>query len=137
MKFSNKILPSSLKNTLKKSGKQFGGDLLKLLIIEELEGKKAVKINFGFQQNASMYDLGPDVEGNLKRLKNSAQEDYTKLVSRVASHTFGDNVGGYVKSYDMDKGDGSWDLVITDIGYDGNWLTICVYLVPNGFEISE
>lgn len=84
-----------------------------------------------------MYDLSGDVAKLIDSMKAGDKTSYDKLVARVASHTFGDNVGSYVSSYSLSSGDGVWKLIVADLGYDGNWLTANAYLIPEGFEISE
>lgn len=137
MKYTSKLIPAELKATLKKSGKTFGEDLLKLITVDELDSKKVLKIDCSFGQNASMYDLSGNITKTLQEMKQKDKSGYDKLISRVASHTFGDNVGSYVSSYDLPGGEGKWKLSIVDLGYDGDWLTVSAYLIPEGFEITE
>jgi len=137
MKYTSKLIPKELKATLKKTGRVFGEDLLKLLVVDEHDSKKVLRIDYSFGQNASMYDLSGDITKSLKEMKQKDKSGYEKLINRVASHTFGDNVGSYVSAYDLPSGEGKWKLSIVDLGYDGDWLTVSAYLVPEGFEITE
>ena len=52
-----RILPKSLKDILKTVGKNFGENINTYLVEEELDGKKAIKIDFDLSVNASMFDM--------------------------------------------------------------------------------
>ena len=129
-----RMLPKSLKDILKTVGKNFGENINTYLIEEQLDGKKAIKIDYDLSVNASMFDVD-DKTSSISKLKNDDNQSFLELVNRVGIHLFGDNVSVFHKEHQADKGDGHWEVVIDNFKDDETWVTPVVFLVPHGIDL--
>ena len=129
-----RILPKSLKDILKTVSKNYGENINTYLVEEELDGKKAIKIDFDLSVNASMFDM-EDKTSSISKLKSDDSQKFQELVNSVGIHLFGDNVSVFHKEHQADKGDGYWEVIIDNFKDDDFWLTPVVYLLPNGIDI--
>mgnify|MGYP003971977307 FL=1 len=131
MSYNFKNLPKSLKKTLKTVSKNYDFKIEDCLVLTEKEGKNVVYIDFKFEQNEMMYDV---FDTSLEDIISNQSSELPLVLNKVGAHLFGDNVNEYQKTYENDKGDGSWEILIENLICD-DWLTVDVFLIPTDFEI--
>lgn len=132
--FNVRKLPKSLKDTLKSAGKQFGENLNPYLLESSMDGETAVLLDYYLAINASMFDV-PVTTSKASQLKATNTSGFESLATKVGIHLFGDNVSEFKKVHEADKGDGHWEIVISDFKDDDSWLVPVVYLVPHGIAL--
>ncbi len=129
-----RILPKSLKDILKTLSKNYGENINNYLIEENLDGKKAIKINFDLSANGFFFGMEGKTS-SISKLKNEDSQNFQELVQKVGVHLFGDNVSVFHKEHPADKGDGHWEVIIDNFKDDDMWVTPVVFLVPHGIDL--
>jgi hypothetical protein len=69
-----------------------------------------------------------------KIIENKTSE-FPTLIHTIGMHLFGDNVSEFYNNHPLDKGPGSWEIIIENLKCN-DWLEVDVFLIPIDFEIE-
>ena len=133
MKFSFNKLPKSLKKVLTKTGNTQGIKVKDYFKKVERDGQIVIQIDYKFEHNYHMYQSF--FEEELKNIVNKKTFEFPKLMHRVGTFLFGDNVENFYNIHENDNGEGNWEIIIENPSIK-DWLSVDVYLIPKKFQIE-